>query len=201
MARVSSSAPGPGPSPKSSTSRREAILAAALELFRTRGFHGVGIDEIGQAAGITGPGVYRHFPSKDSLLVALFDEISEQMLAASQKIVAQVRPPGPTLERLVRLHVTFATDERGLLTVWVQDWRSLPGEARERIAGRFHEYMGYWCATLAAARPDLTPEERELVAFAATGAVNSVALYECRVPSDILRPRLERIALGVLEAG
>ena len=82
-----------GPPPPIAASRREAILAAALDLFRRWGFHSVGIDEIGTSAGISGPGVYRHFPSKSSLLVALFENLSERMLVACDEIQKLDCPP------------------------------------------------------------------------------------------------------------
>ena len=103
-----------GPPPPITASRREAILAAALELFRRRGFHAVGIDEIGTLAGISGPGVYRHFPSKSSLLVALFDGLSDRMLAAAEEIRKLDCPPAETLDRLVDFHVATAVAERAL---------------------------------------------------------------------------------------
>lgn len=198
---MSSSAPGSGTAGKSGPNRRAAILAAARELFGQRGFHGVGIDEIGMAAGITGPGVYRHFPSKDSLLVALFDDVSEQMLESMHKIVAQLRAPWPTLERMVSLHVSFAADKPGVLTVILQDWRSLPDDAQARVSARYQEYMGYLEATLGAARPELTEGERELIAYAAAGAVNSVAFHNSGLPAEPLAAHLRRIAMAVLESG
>lgn len=53
--------------------RAERILAAAARLIASRGFHGVGMAEIGAEAGIVGSGIYRHFPSKEAILVALLD--------------------------------------------------------------------------------------------------------------------------------
>lgn len=47
-------------------SRREVILALATRLFRQHGFGRVGIHEIGLAADISGPAVYRHFDSKET---------------------------------------------------------------------------------------------------------------------------------------
>lgn len=192
---MSSSAPSPDRS-----SRRDAILAAALELFRVRGFHAVGIDEIGQTAGITGPGVYRHFPSKDSVLVALFDRISGQMLDGARKIGTEAASPGRTLERLVDLHVAFAVEERSLLSVWVQDWRSLPAADRGRIAGRQIEYMGEWVRALAGLHPSLSQAELETVAFGAVGTVNSVAFHDSGLPREALDPLLRKLALAVLGA-
>src|SRR3954469_6412778 len=51
--------------------RREAILAAAEEVFARRGYHGASIDEIAQAAGISKALIYEHFPSKRELHVSL----------------------------------------------------------------------------------------------------------------------------------
>ena len=45
-----------------------------------RGFHGVGVDEIGAAVGISGPGLYRHFAGKDAMLAELLAGISERLL-------------------------------------------------------------------------------------------------------------------------
>ena len=190
----------PRPPGEVPTSRREAILAAALELFRKRSFHAVGIDEIGAAAGISGPGVYRHFPSKDSLLVALFDRISEQMLDNARSVVEEDLPPEETLRRLVELHVGYASEERALLSVWVQDWRSLPAPDRQRVRRRQVEYVGEWIRALAELRPDLSPKGTETVAYAAVNTINSVAFHDAGLPRDQLDPLLARLALAVLAA-
>ena len=60
MTPMSTQAPTP--------TRREQILREAARLFADRGFHGVGVDEIGAAVGISGPGLYRHFAGKDAML-------------------------------------------------------------------------------------------------------------------------------------
>jgi AcrR family transcriptional regulator len=190
----------PQPPDEVAPSRREAILAAALALFRQRTFHAVGIDEIGTAAGISGPGVYRHFPSKDSLLVALFDRISGQMLEGARAVAAEGGEPDETLRRLVDLHVGYASEERALLSVWYQDWRSLPAPDRQRVSRRQVEYMGEWTRALAEIRPDLSPKGAETVAYAAVNTINSVAFHDAGLPRAQLDPLLARLALAVLAA-
>ena len=182
-------------------SRRVAILASALELFRSRGFHAVGIDEIGTAAGISGPGVYRHFPSKHSLLCAIFDTISERMLDAAREIALKTTvSPSETLERLVGLHVSFASQERALLAVWIQDWRSLPEPDRNRLRSRYVEYVGEWARCLGAVRPELTHDELETIVYAGISAINSVALHDSKLDRATVDPILQRLALAVLRA-
>src|SRR5947199_7590710 len=54
--------------------RAQAILDAALELFAEDGFAAVGVDRIGERAGIPGPHIYRHFSGKGELLATLIDQ-------------------------------------------------------------------------------------------------------------------------------
>jgi AcrR family transcriptional regulator len=189
------------PPPASATNRREAILHAALELFRQRGFHSVGIDEIGTAAGISGPGVYRHFASKGSLLVALFDSITERMLVAADEIRKTDCPPAELLDRLVTFHVATAVEERALLAVWIQDWRSLPRSDQQRIRRRQMEYVTVWVAALVRLRPELGPAEAEATVHAALGAINSVAFHDTGLPSAGLEALLGEVARSVLRSG
>ena len=72
--------------------RRELLLQAAADLFAARGFHDVGIDDIGTAAGITGPGVYRHFASKQALLESLCDRTMDRMLGLAVRAERAAAP-------------------------------------------------------------------------------------------------------------
>jgi AcrR family transcriptional regulator len=180
------------------TSRRDAILASALELFRRRSFHAVGIDEIGAAAGISGPAVYRHFKSKIAVLVTLFDSISERLLDSARKIGADGLSPEETLARLVTLQVSFAVEERSLLAVWIRERRSLPEEDGRRIGRRQVEYLGEWTSALGRLRPELSEAEVEIIVYAALGAINSAALRDSRLPRADLESLLRQLAQSVL---
>src|SRR6201986_3642182 len=81
--------------------RREQILAAAAELFASRGFHGVSIDDLGAAVGISGPAIYRHFPSKEAMLRDMLVGISERLLSEGRRRVKQATGPDAALRALV----------------------------------------------------------------------------------------------------
>jgi len=187
-----------GPPPPLVAGRREAILASALDLFHQRGFHSVGIDEIGTLAGISGPGVYRHFPSKSSLLVALFDLLSDRMLAASEEIEKLAGSPAEALDRLVSFHAATAVAERALLAVWLREFQSLPESDQKRIGDRQVEYVDFWAATLAQLRPELGPAEVQTVVRAALGAINSIAFHDPGLPPETLEALLGGAARVVL---
>jgi AcrR family transcriptional regulator len=57
---------------------RDRILETSYELFSRRGVRAVGIDELIERAGVAKATLYRHFPSKDDLVVA-FLERREQL--------------------------------------------------------------------------------------------------------------------------
>src|SRR4029077_10721509 len=106
--------------------RPELILVAATELFSERGFPAVGVDDIGRAAGITGPAVYRHFPSKVAILVALLDRISDRLVEGGEAQLSRGRSPRPLLERLVGFHIDHVLGERALIAVYLGEENSLP---------------------------------------------------------------------------
>src|ERR1700694_1474325 len=65
------------PRPRDSAGARERILAAAYELFARRGIRAVGIDAVISHAGVAKMTFYRHFPSKDDLVLAFLDRREE----------------------------------------------------------------------------------------------------------------------------
>ena len=60
--------------------RRTQLLAVAVEVFAERGFHATSMDEIAEAAGVTKPVLYQHFPSKRALYLELLDDVDDQLV-------------------------------------------------------------------------------------------------------------------------
>ena len=170
--------------------RRELLLAAAADLFAARGYHAVGIDDIGEAAGITGPGVYRHFPSKQALLQSLCDLAVGRMLDAARSVEG--------LEALVDLHTDFVVRERALIRVWLREQWSLEKEARRASAGQLREYESVWRDALALRRPDLDADEVSLVVSSVLGMLNTTSHVESALPAPERRAVLRRLALAAL---
>src|SRR6266700_4098352 len=90
-------------------SRRDEILEIAVGLFASRGYHGVSMDDIGAAAGVTGPALYHHFAGKEAMLVAALNPVSEGLLTGGRARVAQHEDdPAGAVASLVEFHVAFA---------------------------------------------------------------------------------------------
>jgi AcrR family transcriptional regulator len=178
--------------------RREQLLAAAARLFAERGYHAVGIDDIGAAAGISGPGVYRHFAGKQALLEALCDRAMTRMLDGARRTREAYDDQARALEALVDLHVAFAVDERALLGVWAREQRALSDEVRRSLRRRQRDYEQVWRSTAAPLRADLDEAEVAVVVLATLALLNATALIDTAVPAGRLRALLRRTALAAL---
>src|ERR1700709_1878335 len=97
------------------TQRREQILATAAQLFAARGFHGVSVADIGAACGISGPALYKHFPSKDAVLAEMLVSISERLLDVGRQRSGAAPDARAALAALVEWHVDFALRDRPLI--------------------------------------------------------------------------------------
>jgi AcrR family transcriptional regulator len=174
--------------------RRAKIISAAAHLFRERGFHAVGMDEIGVSAGITGPGVYRHFAGKDELLVAVLEE-------ATDELWRDLDPGGrPSLDDYVRSHVAYAVSHVDAVELWYQEGRNLPPAARAAQRRLMRRYIERWVGALLDRRPELDEEDARTHVRAAIGLIHSVAHTDQPGDPETLRPAFERMALAALLA-
>jgi AcrR family transcriptional regulator len=178
-------------------SRRDQILATAAELFAARGFHGVSVADLGAACGISGPALYKHFPSKQAMLAEMLVSISEELLRVGEQRVAEAGDPAAALASLVGWHVDFALRHRPLIVVQDRDWESLPPDARERVRALQRAYVDLWAAQLRGARPGLDLPTARAMAHAAFGLINSTP-HSSLLPDPAMREVLSAMARGAL---
>ena len=158
--------------------RGAKILNAAVELFATRGFHAVAVSDIGQAAGIVGSGIYRHFDSKYAVLVALLDEVLVRLLTSADKIVAEHIDSTTTMRRLVETQIDFCLDHRRHVQLYRREIDALQADDSRRLRRMQRRYNEEWIATLLELRPDLDDTRARVLVHAAIGAIQSSVAYE-----------------------
>jgi len=153
--------------------RREEILAAAAALFAERGFHGVTIEGIGRSVGITGPGLYRHFASKDAVLAQVLLGVSERLVAGGQDRVASAGNPAEALDALLAGHIAFALSEPALITVHDRELGNVPAPERRTVRRLQRHYLEQWVDILAELSPDAPRATLRAAAHATFGLLNS----------------------------
>ncbi len=88
--------------PRGRMDKRQAILAAAFEVFARRGYAQAGVDEVAAEAGVAKATVYNHFGGKETLLreaiAASAEEATAKNLAAVERLVDSGGDPRERLE-------------------------------------------------------------------------------------------------------
>ncbi|MFF2506016.1 TetR/AcrR family transcriptional regulator [Streptomyces sp. NPDC058067] len=155
--------------------RREQILKEAARLFAERGFHGVGVDEIGAAVGISGPGLYRHFAGKDAMLAELLVGISGRLLTGGKRRVAESDggDPGALLDSLIEGHIDFALDDRPLITLHDRELDRLRDSDRKLVRQLQRQYVELWVTAVREAYPGLPEQPARAAVHAVFGLLNS----------------------------
>jgi len=144
-------------------SKGDDILAAALALFRERGVSGVGIDEIGAAAGISGPTVYHYYPSKSAVVLDAYDRAGERVAAGVEEALRAATSAEHALDRLASSYVSVAADNVDLIVVTSREADALPPAERLRLGRRRRAVRDGWTAALREVRGDLAEAEARLL--------------------------------------
>ncbi len=153
--------------------RRMQLLAAAERLFAERGFLAVRLEDIGAAAGVSGPAIYRHFPNKESMLVELLVGISARLLAGARDVTARSAGAAAALDGLIDFHLDFAFGEPDLIRIQDRDLAHLPEAAEKQVRKAQRQYVEVWVGVLRELNPQLAEAEARLAAHAVFGLLNS----------------------------
>jgi AcrR family transcriptional regulator len=194
-----STAPGSAPAATArGRRRREAIVDAATALFDAHGFHATSMDDIGAAAGISGPGLYRHVGSKDDLLIAVLDRLWDRLRPAVDRAV-EVEPT-EALRGLVAAHARLAVEDPAALMLLVRELRNAPPDY-QALARRNHQrYVDAWVAPLRTLHPELDGDGARVLAHAAHGLLDSAAINPHVGAAALRREQLEALALRLVLA-
>lgn len=188
---------GAAPATARGRRRREELLDAAEQLFLDQGFHGTSVDDLGAAAGISGPGLYRHFASKDALLMGVLDRIWAQLRPAIDAAAGQ--EPDDALTTLLDAHLDLAAGQPSALVLLVRELRHLDVDYR-RLAARNHgRYVDAWVDALQRRAPRLSDADARSAVLAVHGLIDSVALNPEARRSAQRRDWLRELATAVLD--
>ena len=153
--------------------RRLQLLAAAERLFAERGYFAVRLEDIGAAAGVSGPAIYRHFPNKESLLVELLVGISTRLLAGAREVRSREADAAGALDGLIDFHLDFALGEPDLIRIQDRDLAYLPAAAERQVRRAQRQYVEVWVGVLRELEPGLAESDARLMAHAVFGLLNS----------------------------
>jgi AcrR family transcriptional regulator len=102
---------GPAPQQERAIRTRAQILEAAAEIFAARGYRGASVKDVAERVGMTKGAVYFHFPSKESLAIAVVEEHYARWPVAMEEIRSQGFSPLETVEEMLNRAARAFRDE------------------------------------------------------------------------------------------
>lgn len=179
--------------------RRRQLLDVAQEAFADRGFHGTSMDDIADAAGVTKPVLYQHFPSKRDLYLELLEDVGQQLLQAITTATEEATTPRRQVEVGFAAYFTFVAAN-------VSAFRLLFGSGARRdeefdaAVTRVTDAVGDAIAGLIVA--DIDPEHQRLLAAGIVGLAESACRHWVRndldLPAHVLARRIADLAYAGL---
>ena len=161
------------PRARAKADRRRALLDAAARLFAERGFDRVSMEDLGSAAGVSGPAVYRHFAGKQSVIAALLTDVSQELFDGGARVISEVEDAPATLRALITFHVAFALANADVIRVQDRDLERLDFPEQHRVRSLQRSYIGLWVGVLARLDPDADAASLHVKAHATFGLINS----------------------------
>jgi TetR/AcrR family fatty acid metabolism transcriptional regulator len=159
--------------------KRERILDAAVRVLAKKGFHSTRISEVAKAAGVADGTIYLYFKSKDKLLVSLFEDRVERLLAFLQADLPRSGSASDRLRRIIELQLGLLEGERDLAEVLTVILRQSTKLMKKYAAPKFNAYLDSIARVVADGqatgelRSDVSPH---LVARTMFGALDGIAM-------------------------
>ena len=96
----------------SAPQRRSQLLAVAGRMFAEQGFHGLSMEQLADAAGVSKPVLYQHFPSKRDLYLALVNDAADELQAQVRKALEGTTDNEARVEAAISAYFDFVEDQR-----------------------------------------------------------------------------------------
>jgi len=171
---------------------REVLIDVALTLFATDGYRGTTIRKIEEAAGLApgAGGMYRHFRSKDALLLAAVDRYRAEVTAFLGRAGAlmQLGDVRAELRVAATLFREFNERNEALLRVLLLEQDAIPAQARRHFEQAWEDGYRFYARWLTQRLPAGSPVD---VAAAAIQVFGSLAQYQMQAET------FDRPPLGV----
>jgi AcrR family transcriptional regulator len=158
---------------------REAIDAAAVDLFARLGYHATSMREIAKAAGVQPAAIYHWYPSKEAILVRLQDDFMDRLTERVVAAVAHQQRPALQLAAAVREHVVFHGLHTREAFVTDSEIRALAPEARAALIAQRDAYQERFSALIRAGVRDgtLRTSDARVATYAILLQCTGVALW------------------------
>jgi AcrR family transcriptional regulator len=156
--------------------RRRQLLQAAHEVFVANGYHGAAMDEIADAAHVSKPVLYQHFPGKRDLYLALLDHHLQSLSAMLEDALNSTTDNKARVRAAIGAYYRFISEESQAHRIVFESDLANDPEVAARLEGFDARLVGS-IAEVLAEETDLSQDEATLLARALAGMAQVSARY------------------------
>ncbi len=178
--------------------KHDSILTAAVKVFARKGFHHSRISEIAGEAGVASGTIYLYFKNKDDILISVFEESLDDIIARMEAALAKVDDPRDKLACFIERHLWMMEEQKELAEVLQVELRQSHKFMKEYEPTRWVAYINLIAEILKEGqeqglfRADLSLGVYKRAVF---GALDEIALHWVMTNKD---PRYLKHAAGQL---
>lgn len=122
--------------------KHEELIAAAVRLFRERGYHATSMQHLAEAVGVQRGSLYHYIEAKEDLLWEIMDRAMEALRAGVEPVVHNGLPASTRLCQAISAHLDAAARSRNELTILHVELKSLSPRRRARMVAMRDDYEG-----------------------------------------------------------
>jgi TetR/AcrR family transcriptional regulator, transcriptional repressor of bet genes len=185
----------------------DRLLDCVLQLLVADGYEGISIRRVATAAGVSIGAVQHHFPTKDALLAAAMDRVSQQFEERLERRLAPGAGPAEVLRAVADELLSAGEERRPASVIWlVRMARAAVHEPTAEVhRWGWQQVEDLLAALIAAVRPDLTDQaardEATLLLALLDGLAGAVAVEPGRLPGERAEALLARYLDALVDAG
>ena len=151
-------------------SKRESLLTHAITLFEHNGFEATSLNEIGMAAGVTGPNLYSYFASKADILETATSRGVSALWLLLNRVLRTNDEAAEALHDLVRGYIELALERTVLASLLLSEQQNVDDVTRNRQ----REYVAEWVALLRASRPAVGEHAARVLVHTALAVIHNM---------------------------
>jgi AcrR family transcriptional regulator len=156
--------------------RRIQLLDAASEVFASKGYHAAAMDDIADAAGVSKPVLYQHFPSKLDLYLDLLDQSCERLVEVVEEALASTEDNADRVNATFAAFYEFVSSASGQFRFVFESDLTGDGAVQQRLS-RVNDEISDAIAEVIAEDTALPPQQAKLLAVSLVGIAQVSARY------------------------
>jgi AcrR family transcriptional regulator len=178
--------------------RRAQLLDAANEVFTSKGYHAAAMDDIAEAAGVSKPVLYQHFPSKLDLYLALLDSSCERLVEVVTEALASTDHNADRVVATMGAFYEFVSSSAGEFRFVFESDLTGEGRVQQRL-WRVNDEIADAIAAVISEDTALPGAESKLLAISLVGIAQVSARYwvsgdSAKIPLDEAKQLVSSLA-------